>query len=131
MAHGFDCADVEVVPDNVSLITVAVQQAIAEGARVVLTTGGTGVGPRDVTPEATRAMSSRELPGLAEAIRRKGEQATPFAVSSRGLAVVVQYEQHSALVVNAPGSTGGARDTVAVLAPVAEHIVSQLDGLGH
>lgn len=133
LAAGLDCAPVVLVPDEAPAITAAIRSAIADGARVVLTTGGTGVGPRDVTPEATAALGGRELPGIAEAIRRKGLQKTPFALASRGLAVVVAVEgaPAPALVVNAPGSTGGARDAVAVLVTVCEHVVAQLDGYGH
>ncbi len=132
IAAGFDCAAVVLVPDDAASITAAIRAAIKDGARVVLTTGGTGVGPRDVTPEATAALGGRELPGIAEAIRRKGQEKTPFALASRGLAVVVEVEGAApALVVNAPGSTGGARDAVAVLVTVSEHVVAQLDGYGH
>lgn len=128
---GFDCPEVGVVPDEITAIVTAIRRAVSDGARVVLTTGGTGVGPRDVTPEATASLGGRELPGLAEEIRRKGLAATPFAVLSRGLAVVIDGDGTPALVVNAPGSTGGVRDAVAVLAPLVEHIVAQLDGGGH
>ena len=131
IAAGLDCPAVVLVPDDAPAITAAVRDAVAAGARVVLTTGGTGVGPRDVTPEATAALGGRELPGIAEAIRRKGLEKTPFAIASRGLAVAVEVEGARALVVNAPGSTGGARDAVAVLAPIVEHVVAQLDGYGH
>ena len=133
IAAGLDCPAVVLVPDDAPAITAAIRDAVAAGARVVLTTGGTGVGPRDVTPEATAALGGRELPGIAEAIRRKGLEKTPFAITSRGIAVVVEVEgaTAAALVVNAPGSTGGARDAVAVLAPIVEHVVAQLDGYGH
>lgn len=128
---GFGCGDVVVVPDDADAIIGAVRAAIGDGARLVLTTGGTGVGPRDVTPEATARLGGMELPGLSEAIRGRGLASTPLAIASRGLAVAVRGTGRSALVVNAPGSPGGARDAVAVLAGVAEHIIGQLDGLTH
>lgn len=131
VAGGFDCGDVVVVPDEAPQILGAIRSAIADGARLVLTTGGTGVGPRDVTPEATAELGGAELPGIAEAIRRKGLEKTPFAITSRGVAVVVRDGERRALVVNAPGSTGGARDAAEVVAPILEHVVAQLDGQSH
>ena len=129
--HGFTCGDAVVVPDEADDITSAIRNAVEAGARLVLTTGGTGVGPRDVTPEATAALGGQQLPGLAEAIRRRGADATPMAVLSRGLATILRDGDRSALVVNAPGSTGGVRDAVSVLATVADHVLSQLDGGDH
>ena len=130
-AAGFDCADIVIVPDDAQRIFAAIHHAIHDGARLVLTTGGTGVSPRDVTPEATAQLGGQELPGIAEAIRRKGLENTPFAIASRGISVVVRDGDRSALVVNAPGSRGGARDATAVVIPVVEHILGQLDGLSH
>jgi molybdenum cofactor synthesis domain-containing protein len=118
-------ADPVVVPDDVG----AVQQALLAAASVadlVVTTGGTGLSPRDVTPEATRPLLDRELPGIAEALRQRGAASVPTAVLSRGLAGAVG----ATLVVNLPGSTGGVRDGVAVLAPVLGHALAQLRGGG-
>jgi molybdenum cofactor synthesis domain-containing protein len=118
-------ADPVVVPDDVG----AVQQALlaaASAADLVVTTGGTGLSPRDVTPEATRPLLDRELPGVAEALRQRGAAAVPTAVLSRGLAGAIG----ATLVVNLPGSTGGVRDGVAVLAPVLGHALAQLRGGG-
>jgi molybdenum cofactor synthesis domain-containing protein len=118
-------ADPVVVPDDVG----AVQQALltaASAADLVVTTGGTGLSPRDVTPEATRPLLDRELPGIAEALRQRGAAAVPTAVLSRGLAGAIG----ATLVVNLPGSTGGVRDGVAVLAPVLGHALAQLRGGG-
>lgn len=127
---GFVVGDHTVVPDDRAAIAVAIRDAVAGGARVVVTTGGTGVAPRDVTVEATREVIAYELPGVADAIRRAG--ATPMAMLSRGIAGVIDEATGvRAVVVNAPGSTGGARDTVATLAPVLEHLIGQLDGATH
>ena len=123
---GLSVAPVVVVPDELT----AVQQAVRAGASsydVVVTTGGTGISPRDVTPEATRPLLERELPGIAEALRRSGGDAVPTSVLSRGIAGVMG----GAVVVNLPGSGGGVRDGVAVLAPVLGHALAQLHGGDH
>jgi molybdenum cofactor synthesis domain-containing protein len=101
---------------------------VADGARVVLTTGGTGLTPTDRTPEATRPLLDREVPGLAEAIRSAGvAKGVPTAVLSRGLAGV----SGTCLVVNLPGSRGGVKDALAVLEPVLVHAVEQVVGSDH
>lgn len=124
-------ADVVVVPDGVDSVRRAIRRALGAGARVVLTTGGTGIGPRDLTPEGTGPLLRRELPGLAEAIRARGTATVPTAVLSRGLAGIARGAAGEALVVNAPGSPGGVRDTVAVLAPLVRHVLDQLGGGAH
>ena len=106
----------QVVPDEPSAIQAAIDE-LAGKANVVLTTGGTGFAPRDVTPEATRARLDREAPGIAEAIRADALTRTPHALLSRGVAGLVG----STLVVNLPGSTGGCRDGYAVLRPALRH----------
>ncbi len=110
-----------VVPDEAAEIAAAIEELAAE-ARVVLTTGGTGLAPRDVTPEATRTVLQREAPGLAEALRADSIAKTPHGLLSRGVAGVIG----STLVVNLPGSTGGCRDGYAVLRPALAHALSLL-----
>lgn len=116
-----------VVPDG-EPVGAAIRAAADGGARVVLTTGGTGLTPTDRTPEATRALLDREVPGIAEAIRAYGvAQGVPTAVLSRGVAGVVG----SCLVVNLPGSRGGVKDGLAVLRPVLVHAAEQVLGSDH
>lgn len=102
-------------------------RALAEAPDVLITSGGTGITPTDSTPEQTAPHLTRELPGIAEAIRRRGESATPAAILSRGLAGMAG----STLVVNLPGSPGGVRDGIAVLDPILDHLLDQRSGGGH
>ena len=110
-----------VVADERDEIVAAIA-ALAGEVSVVLTTGGTGVAPRDVTPEATRAIVDRDVPGIAEAIRAASLAKTPHALLSRGVAGIVG----ATLVVNLPGSSGGCRDGYDVLRPALEHAVGLL-----
>ena len=112
-----------VVPDEAGDIASAIEE-LASAAAVVLTTGGTGIAPRDVTPEATRTVLEREAPGIAQAIRADSIAKTPHGLLSRGVAGV----RGATLVVNLPGSTGGCRDGYAVLRPALEHALSLLAG---
>jgi molybdenum cofactor synthesis domain-containing protein len=116
-----------IVPDDVEAIRTALHDAVRAGADVALTTGGTGLTPTDVTPEAVRPLLDREVVGLAEAIRGAGRDAVPTSVLSRGIAGVM----HGVLVVTLPGSPGGVRDGMAVLAPLLEHAVDQIRGGDH
>ena len=126
-ALGFAVEGPYVRPDDVAELEVVLLAAIGSGADVVLTTGGTGLSPTDVTPEATRRVLEREAPGIAEAVRRHGEGKVPTSVLSRGVAGTAART----LIVNLPGSTGGVRDGLAVLGPLLPHVVSQLRGGDH
>ena len=103
----------------------------ASGARVVLTTGGTGVTPRDLTPEGTAPLLTARLEGVEAQIRAYGLTKTPLSGLSRGLVGVTSREATGALVVNAPGSRGGVKDTVAVVGPLVPHVLEQLGGGDH
>ncbi len=120
--EGFD-VERRVVPDEREPIAEALV-ALAGASRVILTTGGTGVAPRDVTPEATATVIEREVPGIAEAIRADSIAKTPHALLSRGLAGV----RGAALIVNLPGSTGGCRDGFEILRPALRHGLALLAG---
>jgi molybdenum cofactor synthesis domain-containing protein len=116
-----------VVPDGAP-VEAALRDAIAAGYDVVVTTGGTGLTPGDLTPEMTRRVLDREIPGIAEAIRAAGVVAgVPAAMLSRGLAGLAGHT----LIANLAGSTGGVRDGMAVLAPVLRHAVDQAHGGDH
>jgi molybdopterin adenylyltransferase len=115
-AEGFEVTRA-VVADDAGVISGAIGRLADEGAAVVLTTGGTGFAPRDVTPEATRAVIDRVAPGIAEAIRADALTRTPHALLSRGIAGL----RGSTLVVNFPGSPGGCRDGFAVIRPALRH----------
>jgi len=124
---GFEVGEPVVRPDG-DPVGEAIREAIAQGARVVLTTGGTGLTPTDRTPEVTRPLLDFEVPGIAEAIRAAGvAKGVPTASLSRGLAGVAG----TCLVVNLPGSRGGVKDALAVLEPLLVHAVEQIVGSDH
>jgi molybdenum cofactor synthesis domain-containing protein len=126
-ADGWTVAEPVVVRDG-DPVGDAIRSAVAAGSRLVVTTGGTGLTPTDRTPEVTRALLDREVPGIAEAIRAHGLAAgVPTAMLSRGLAGLAGR----CLVVNLPGSRGGVRDGLAVLEPVLRHAVEQVVGSDH
>jgi molybdopterin adenylyltransferase len=112
-----------VVPDDRDAIAEAIAE-LAESAALVLTTGGTGLGPRDVSPEATRDVIDRDAPGIAEALRADSIAKTPHGMLSRGAAGI----RDRTLVVNLPGSPGACRDGLAVLRPALAHALKLLAG---
>ena len=118
----------EVVPDGAAPVADAIAAAIASGVEVVVTSGGTGVGPRDRTPEGTKQVIDREVPGLAELLRLRGSEASPHAFLTRGLAGVVDGQ---ALVVNLPGSPKAVVEGLAVMLPLVPHLLDQLKGGDH
>lgn len=125
---GFDCADPVVVPDGVDSVETALRAAIAAGPGLVVTTGGTGIAPTDRTPEGTARVLDRDLPGIAEELRRRGLADTPLSVISRGRAGIVDP---GTLVVNLPGSTRAVASGIAVVAELAPHVLDQLAGGDH
>ncbi len=124
---GYELHSQVIVPDAIDAIRDAVLAAVADGARVVLTTGGTGVTPTDVTPEAVTPLLEKQIPGIAERLRAVAADRVPTSVLSRGVAGLIG----STLVVTLPGSPGGVRDGIAVLAPLVPHILDQVAGGDH
>ncbi|PWD52538.1 molybdenum cofactor biosynthesis protein [Serinibacter arcticus] len=127
VAAGFADVVVTVVPDGEAPVREALTAALADGARLVLTLGGTGVGPRDRTPEGTRGVIELELPGIAEVLRERGRAAVATAALTRGIAGTVG----DALVVNLPGSPKAVLESFEVLLPLVGHVLDQLAGGDH
>jgi molybdenum cofactor synthesis domain-containing protein len=126
VGHGFKVVGAVVVSDDVEQVAAALREA-ALTAALVVTTGGTGLGARDRTPEATTAVAGVLVPGLAEAIRRAGSASTPMAILSRGVAAVVG----KSLVLNLPGSPAGAVESLEAVAAVLPHAIEVLSGADH
>lgn len=124
---GFDADAVTVVPDGVDSVEQALRAALTAGARLVVTTGGTGLSPRDQTPEGTARVIERAVPGIAEELRRIGAAAKPAGMLSRGLAGVAG----GALIVNLAGSPNAVASGMPVVLSVARHVVDQLSGGDH
>lgn len=121
---GWEVSERRVVPDEEPAIAAALTDLAGAGVPLILTTGGTGLAPRDVTPDATRSVADREVPGIAEALRAAGLAETPHAMLSRAAAVV----RGRTLIVNLPGSPRGAANGFRTLAPVIEHAIALLAG---
>ena len=126
-AAGWECADAVIVPDGADSVERALRDAVDAGAQLVVTTGGTGISPRDETPEGTARVIERELPGIAEELRRRGAAVKPAGMLSRGLAGI----GGGALIVNLPGSPGAVSDGIPVILSIASHVLDQLGGGDH
>jgi molybdenum cofactor synthesis domain-containing protein len=123
-ARGAEVIAYEVVADDVGRIAAALRQMVEMGAQVILTTGGTGLAAADLTPEATREVIEREVPGLAEAMRAASLASTPYAMLSRAVAGV----RGQTLIINLPGSPKGAKECLEVVLPALDHAVELLAG---
>ena len=124
--RGLDAVDKQIVPDGPA-VGAALAAAIEGRIDIVITSGGTGISPTDVTPEQTAALIDREMPGILEAVRRIGAEKSPTSLLSRGLAGMAGRS----FVVNLPGSRGGVKDGIRVLDPILDHLLEQRDGGGH
>jgi molybdopterin adenylyltransferase len=120
----FEVTGPEVVPDEHDRITDAIVAAVIAGADLVVTTGGTGLGPRDVTPQATSMLLDYEVPGISELMRSAGAASTPMAALSRGMAGV----RGRSLILNVPGSAKGATESLQAVLPVLDHAIQLLHG---
>jgi len=127
MQRDFEVSGPEVVPDEQKLIADSIVAAVNKGANLVVTTGGTGLGPRDVTPQATVSVIDYEVPGIGELMRRAGETMTPMAVLSRSIAGV----RGSTLIINMPGSIKGAIESLDAVVPLLPHALQLLRGETH
>ena len=122
--NGWTVAHTRVVADDLAVLAATLRELSSQGVEAVFTTGGTGVAARDVTPEATRKVITREIPGLAEQMRRDGAKSTPTAALSRGVAGIAGHS----LIINLPGSPQGAADSLKSILPILPHSVELLAG---
>jgi molybdenum cofactor synthesis domain-containing protein len=121
---GFEVSGPEVVPDEAERIHEAVVTAVTRGVDLVIATGGTGLGPRDVTPQAMATILDYEVPGIGEAMRRAGESSTPMAALSRSIAGV----RERTLIISVPGSPKGASESLEAVMPLVGHAIQLLHG---
>lgn len=131
---GFTCDGARIVPDGVDSVAGALRSALADGARLIVTTGGTGVAPGDQTPEGTAPLLTRMLPGISEELRRMGAAQAPGGLLSRGLAGVVDAGALSAagaLIVNLPGAPAAVTSGMPLVLDLARHVLDQLGGGDH
>jgi len=126
---GFECDDAVVVPDGADSVERALAALVVAGIELVITTGGTGVALRDQTPEGTARVVTRQVPGVAEELRRRGAAEKPAGMLTRGIAGVV--DPHGVLIVNLPGSPAGVVSGMPVVLSVARHVLDQLGGGDH
>jgi molybdopterin adenylyltransferase len=121
---GFEVSGPEVLPDSRERVIDALMAAVETDVDVVVTTGGTGLGPRDITPQATKALVDYEVPGIGEEIRRAGAASTPMSLLTRAMAGVRGHT----LIINVPGGTKGATESLSAVMPVLNHAVQLLRG---
>ena len=124
---GYQVIGHKLVQDDINQIATTIKGALAEGIELIVTTGGTGISPTDVTPEATKNLLEKELPGFAEALRAYSREKVPTADLTRGLAGV----NGKSLIINLPGSPGAVKDGLVIIERLAEHIFDQLAGNDH
>lgn len=133
--QGYAVTSAVIVPDGIESVADALRAAVGSGARLVVSTGGTGMGPRDLTPEGTRTVITRENPGMAEYLRREGTRHTPFAAVSRGVVGVVDWPAErgygGSLVINLPGRPSAVQEGMDIIGPLLPHVLSQISGGDH